>query len=161
MQMQTKVIERFGTSNDLAQFLHSPAGRQFVNGVTSVPKMFARERIVAAFSRAIMFTAFGVAFTIIAILQGDSDGYIPSSIVFSLGLGYLIAAGGWAIVLMWNWGAVETWLKGVTPAAFVAATASAQSLSLSFRGDSHAGHNDRHGRSAHDPRRRNLGVRRP
>lgn len=92
MQMQSRLIDRFGSANELASFLHSPAGRQFVTGVASVPKMFARERIVAAFTRAIILTAVGVAFTVIAIIEDDSGWYIPASIVFSLGLGYLIAA---------------------------------------------------------------------
>lgn len=92
MQMQTRLIDRFGSSNELATFLQSPAGRQFVTGVSTVPKMFARERIVAAFTRAIILTSVGVAFVVIALIENDSDWYVPASIVFSLGLGYLIAA---------------------------------------------------------------------
>ncbi len=92
MQMQSRLIDRFGSSNELAAFLHSPAGRQFVTGVAAVPKMFARERIVAAFTRAIILTAVGVSFTIIAIIEDDTSWYVPASIVFSLGVGYLIAA---------------------------------------------------------------------
>jgi len=92
MQMQSRLIDRFGSSNELATFLQSPAGRQFVSGVASVPKMFARERIVAAFTRAIILTSVGVAVVVIAFIQEDSGWYIPASIVFSLGLGYLFAA---------------------------------------------------------------------
>ena len=92
VQMQTRLIDRFGSANELVQFLHSTAGRQFVGGIAAVPKMFARERIVAAFTRAIILTAVGVAFTIISILEDDSGWYIPAAIVFSLGVGYLIAA---------------------------------------------------------------------
>jgi hypothetical protein len=92
MQMQTRLIDRFGSSNELAAFLQSPAGRQFVTGVSAVPRMFARERIVAAFTRAIILTSVGVAFVMIALIQGDSDWYTPAAIVFSLGLGYLMAA---------------------------------------------------------------------
>jgi len=92
VQMQSKLIERFGTPAELVQFLHSPAGRQFVSGVQAAPRMFARDRIVAAFTRAIVLLSVGVAFVSIAILDSQSDWYIPAAIVFSLGLGFLVAA---------------------------------------------------------------------
>ena len=100
MQMQSRLIERFGTPTELVQFLHSPAGRQFVTGVQSVPKLFARERIVAGFTRAIILTFLGLAFTVIAFIESDSGWYIPAAIVFSLGVGYLLAA-----VVTWKFSA--------------------------------------------------------
>ena len=57
VQMQAKLIERFGSSNDLVDFLQSPAGRQFVAGVQSAPAAMTRERILSGFTRAIIMTA--------------------------------------------------------------------------------------------------------
>lgn len=88
--MQTKLIERFGSAPELVEFLHSPAGRQFVAGVQSAPVALTRERILGGFTRAIIMTALGAAFVALGIIVDDSW-YIPASIVFSLGLGYLIA----------------------------------------------------------------------
>lgn len=90
-QMQTKLIERFGSAPELVQFLHSPAGQHFVNGVNSAPTLFARERIMSGFTRAIIMTALGLAFVFLAAFQDDSGWIIPAAIVFSLGVGYLIA----------------------------------------------------------------------
>ena len=91
VQMQSKLIERFGSTPELVQFLQSPAGRQFVNGVNSTPTLFARERIVSGFTRAIIMTALGAAFVFLAAFQNDSGWIVPAAIVFALGLGYLVA----------------------------------------------------------------------
>jgi hypothetical protein len=89
--MQSKLIERFGSAPELVQFLHSPAGQQFVTGVNAAPSMFARERIITGFTRGIVLTALGVGFVFINVFQDDSGWLIPASIVFALGVGYLIA----------------------------------------------------------------------
>jgi hypothetical protein len=91
VQMQSKLIERFGSAPELVQFLHSPAGRQFVTGVSGAPTMFARERIISGFSRAIIMTALGASFVFLAAFQGERGWIVPAAVVFALGLGYLIA----------------------------------------------------------------------
>lgn len=91
VQMQSKLIERFGTATDLVEFLHSPAGRQFVAGVQGAPIALTNDRILSGFTRAIIMTALGLAFIFIAFFDRDDDWIIPASIVFSLGLGYLAA----------------------------------------------------------------------
>lgn len=91
VQMQSKLIERFGSAPELIEFLQSPAGRQFVAGVQGAPVALARERIMSGFTRAILLTALGVAFMFIAFWEHDSGWIIPAAIVFSLGIGYLLA----------------------------------------------------------------------
>lgn len=91
VQMQTKLIERFGSATELVEFLHSPAGRQFVAGVQSAPVAMARERILGGFTRSIILTALGVAFLAIGLVQGEDFWYVPASIILSLGVGYLLA----------------------------------------------------------------------
>lgn len=90
VQMQTKLIERFGSAPELVEFLHSPAGRQFVAGVQSAPATMTRERIMGGFTRSIVLTALGIGFIALAIID-NNDWFIPAIIVFSLGLGSLIA----------------------------------------------------------------------
>lgn len=91
VEMQSKLIERFGSAPELVQFLHSPAGRQFVNGVQGAPQALTRERIISGFTRAIIMTALGAAFVFISFFEEDSGWIVPAAIVFSLGLGYLVA----------------------------------------------------------------------
>jgi hypothetical protein len=89
-EVQTKLIDRFGTAPELIDFLQSPAGRQFVSGVQGVPGALARERIMSGLTRAIVLSMLGAAFLGLTFFYND-DFAVPAAILFSLGIGYLIA----------------------------------------------------------------------
>lgn len=90
VEMQSKLIDRFGSAPELVQFLHSPAGRQFVSGVQIAPAILTRERILSGFTRSIVLTALGSAFLFLTFMY-DRDFAVPAAILFSLGIGYLLA----------------------------------------------------------------------
>ena len=90
IEMQSRLIDRFGSGAELVNFLHSPAGRQFVTGVQTAPDLLTRERIMSGFTRAIVLSCLGAAFVVLAIAD-NGDWSIPAAIVFSLGIGYLLA----------------------------------------------------------------------
>lgn len=89
-EVQTRLIDRFGSAPELIEFLQSPAGRQFVSGVQSSTAVLTRERILSGFSRAIILSMLGAAFLGLTFFYDDNFA-IPASILFSLGVGYLIA----------------------------------------------------------------------
>ena len=89
-EVQTKLIDRFGTAPELIDFLQSPAGRQFVTGVQGVPGALARERIMSGLTRSIVLSMLGAAFLGLTFFYND-DFAVPAAILFSLGIGYLIA----------------------------------------------------------------------
>lgn len=89
-EVQSRLIDRFGTAPELINFLQSPAGRQFVSGVQSSTALLTRERILSGFSRAIILSMLGAAFLGLTFFY-DDDFAIPASILFALGVGYLIA----------------------------------------------------------------------
>jgi hypothetical protein len=89
-EVQAKLIDRFGTAPELIAFLQSDTGRQFVSGVQSAPMLLARERVASGFSRAIVLSALGAAFLGLTFFYND-DFAVPAAIVFSLGIGYLLA----------------------------------------------------------------------
>jgi len=89
-EMQTKLIERFGSAPEMVEFLQSPAGREFVAGVQTAPVNQLRERILGGFTRSIVLTALGVAFIFLAFYF-DNGFVVPGAIVLSLGIGYFIA----------------------------------------------------------------------
>jgi len=90
VEMQSRLIDRFGSAPELIEFLHSPAGQQFVTGVQSAPAMLTRERIMNGFSRSIVLTALGTGFLFLTFMYDDSFA-VPAAILFFLGVGYLIA----------------------------------------------------------------------
>ena len=90
VEMQTKLIDRFGSAPELVNFLHSPAGRQFVTGVQGAPDVLTRERIMSGFTRAVVLSTLGLAFLGLTFFY-DKDWAVPASIVFALGIGYFLA----------------------------------------------------------------------
>ena len=89
-EVQSNLIDRFGTAPELINFLQSPAGRQFVSGVQGVPGALARERIMSGFTRSIVLSALGAAFLGLTAFY-DDDFAVPAAILFSLGIGYFLA----------------------------------------------------------------------
>lgn len=90
VEMQSRLIDRFGTAPELVQFLHSDAGRQFISGVSSAPEALTRERIQGGFTRSIVLTMLGLAFVFLSFLYDDGFA-VPAAIVFSLGIGFFLA----------------------------------------------------------------------
>lgn len=90
VEMQSKLIDRFGSAPELVSFLHSPAGRQFITGVQSAPGVLTRERIMHGFTRAIVLSSLGVAFLFLTFFN-DNGWAVPASVVLALGIGYFIA----------------------------------------------------------------------
>src|SRR5690349_8831235 len=68
VEMQSKLIDRFGSAPELIHFLQSPAGRQFITGVQSAPEVMTRERIMSGFSRAVVLSCLGVAFLFLTFM---------------------------------------------------------------------------------------------
>jgi hypothetical protein len=89
-EVQTRLIDRFSSAPELIDFLQSPAGQQFVNGVHSAPALMARERIMSGFTRAIVLTTLGAAFLCLTFFYEEHFA-VPAAILFSLGIGYFIA----------------------------------------------------------------------
>lgn len=90
-EMQSRLIDRFGTGPELSAFLQSPAGKQFVGTVQAAPALMTRERIMGGFTRSIVLTALGAAFMFLTFWDRDDDWVVPAAILLFLGLGYFIA----------------------------------------------------------------------
>ena len=90
VQMQSRLIDRFGTAPELIEFLHSPAGREFVSGVQSAPAALTRERILGGFTRAIVLTMLGAAFLFLTFMF-ERFFAVPAAVLLALGIGYLLA----------------------------------------------------------------------
>lgn len=90
-EVQTKLIERFGTSKEFIEFLQSPAGRQFVTGVEVTSNLYARDRIIGGFGKGIILSLLGLGFLAIWIFD-DNRGFIyPGFILLGLGVGFFLS----------------------------------------------------------------------
>lgn len=92
--VQSKLIEKFGTSTELVAFLQSETGRQFVNGVQKGNSVVMRDRIASGFSRAIILSFLGIAFIALWLIMDTRGLAWPGVLLLALGAGYLVAT--WA-----------------------------------------------------------------
>ena len=90
-ELQSKLIEKFGSTPDLINFLQSPAGRQFVTGVQTSNTMLMRDRIVLGIRRAIFMSFLGVAFLALWMITNTRGLAWPGILFLVLGLGYFVA----------------------------------------------------------------------
>lgn len=91
-EVQTKLIERFGTSKEFIEFLQSPAGQSFVSGVEVTTALYARDRIIRGFGTGIVMSLLGLGFLAIWIFDHNGGFVYPGFILLGLGAGFFLSA---------------------------------------------------------------------
>ena len=89
-EVQTKLIERFGSSAELVEFLKSETGKSFIDGVQKGSIVITHERVLAGIRRSIILTFIGLGFV---GMWGVYDEFFafPAILFLSLGIGFLVA----------------------------------------------------------------------
>jgi hypothetical protein len=107
-EVQTKLIDRFGTAPELIEFLQSDAGHQFVEGFHNAPRYAAREKILSGLRRGIITTLLGLGFlAIFAADIRDNWGFIyPGCLILALGLGFFLSTFV-SMKLSRSWGLID------------------------------------------------------
>ena len=92
-EMQTRLIERFSSATELAEFLQSPAGKKFVTGFEEGPRISIHNRILFGITRSVVLTFLGLAFLALCIPEStrDEGWFIAGAICLSLGLAFLVS----------------------------------------------------------------------
>lgn len=96
--VQTRLIDKFGSAPEMVAFLHSEAGHQFMSGVERMPQMMARDRIVSGFRRAILLLFLGIAFLLLSLTRHGDGLLISGAILTALGAAFLVST--WASMKM-------------------------------------------------------------
>jgi len=93
-EMQTKLVERFGSAPELVEFLQSPAGQQFITGVDTLPRFLAREKIISGVRTAIIFATVGVGFLALCIDPDIRNSFLlfVGTMLIAIGIAFLLAA---------------------------------------------------------------------
>jgi hypothetical protein len=91
-EVQTKLIERFGTSKEFIEFLQSPAGQRFVSGVEVSTAFYARDRIIRGFGTGIVLSLLGLGFLAIWLFDSNRGFVYPGFIMLGLGVGFFLSA---------------------------------------------------------------------
>jgi hypothetical protein len=90
--VQTKLIERFGSSTELVEFLKSNTGREFVHGVQRGSIGAVHEKIVSGIRKAIILSFVGIGLLTVGALSKEGFFLYLGILFLALGLGYLAAA---------------------------------------------------------------------
>lgn len=92
-EVQTKLIDRFGTAPELVTFLQSPEGQQFLGAVESTPKYLAGDRILAGVRKAVVLSFLGLSFLLLCIPYSTRNEFfmVSGGILLALGVGYFVS----------------------------------------------------------------------
>jgi hypothetical protein len=91
VELQSKLIEKFGSTAELMTFLESSAGRQFVSGVQSA-RTATRNVMAVGIRRAIIVSFLGTGFIALWLITDLNGLAWPGVLFLSLGIGYYVAA---------------------------------------------------------------------
>jgi hypothetical protein len=91
--VQSRLLQRLDSSQSLLAYVETPAGQQFVEGL-STERVTPYERILSSTQAAIIITAFGVALLVLRSKLPFSDEAftIFGTLAIALGVGFGVAA---------------------------------------------------------------------
>ena len=91
-ELQSKLIDKFGSTPELVTFLQSSAGRQFVHGVQTGATAVTQERVLAGIRKSIVMSFLGLGLLAIWLVTGASWVSWFGLLFLFLGVGFLVAA---------------------------------------------------------------------
>ena len=96
-ELQTRMLEKFTSSNEFAAFIKTEEGQRYLRGMTEVPRKNPKQRIVNTIRTAVVLVVFGTGLLAIAFFGGfetpmDEPPFIIGFLAMVLGVGFLISA---------------------------------------------------------------------
>ena len=91
-ELQSKLIEKFGSTGELISFLQSETGQRFVNSVQSGTTKLARDKAASAVRIGIVFTALGAAFLALWAIMNIRGLAWPGVLFTMLGVAYFASS---------------------------------------------------------------------
>jgi len=109
--LQNRLLEKFASPQDVAQFLQTEGGNRFLQGLTTDARHAGRG-ILRATQVGVVITVFGLAVVSLGVAyppqnRSANPGVIIGSLILALGVGFLISAGV-SYFLSKKWGMMET-----------------------------------------------------
>lgn len=90
-EVQSKLIEKFGSAPEFGEFLSSPAGKQLVGEIQAAPARSAYDRIFSGVKWSLILALLGIAFLVARVAGEDHELIIPGSILLGLGVALAIS----------------------------------------------------------------------
>ncbi|MGH9662765.1 MAG: hypothetical protein ACRD96_29715 [Bryobacteraceae bacterium] len=105
MELHGRVLDKFGSAQELTEFLQTEGGRRFLDA-TPTEQSGPKERILSSVRRGVILVLLGVALAGIGAVGGDEPPVVIGAIVLALGVGFLISAAV-AFRLSKAWGMID------------------------------------------------------
>ncbi len=113
--LQNRLLEKFSSPQDVAQFLQTEGGRRFLQGLTTDSR-HAGKRILTAIQVGVILTCLGVASIGLGATYGDHPGgVVVGTLILAVGVGFLVSA-GLSYWLSRKWGILDTGKPGAAQA---------------------------------------------
>ena len=109
-ELQNRLLEKFSSPQDVAQFLQTEGGDRFLKGLTTDARRAGRG-ILFAMQLGVILASLGLAAVGLGIAYAPKDGdgnpgVIIGSLILAIGIGFLISA-GLSHSLSKKWGILE------------------------------------------------------
>lgn len=106
--MQTKLLDKFGSSQELLDFMKTEAGQRFIQTapVEAPPQRNPYSRILRSITAGTILTFLGIGFLSISSYAGGHGFSVFGTISLAIGLGFLVSA-GISFFLSKSWGLFE------------------------------------------------------
>ena len=106
--MQTKLIDKFGSSQELLEYMKTEAGQRFIQvaPVEAPPQRNPYSRILRSITAGTILTFLGLGLLSMSSLAGGHGFSVFGTIGLAIGLGFLVSA-GISYFLSKSWGLFE------------------------------------------------------
>lgn len=107
-EVQTKLIDKFGSSAEFIAFLKTEEGRRFLGEIESGPRLNARDRIIRGMGKSVIVGLVGVGFLTIGFIPATYNEFciIVGFLTLALGVGLFLSA-MLSLRLSRSWGLME------------------------------------------------------
>ncbi len=96
-QIHTRMIDKFGSSEEFVRFLQTPDGKKYLEGFTQSPAIHPADRILGALRAGVIIILLSIGFMVTSFLAGYSyptqePPFLIGVIGFFLGAGFVVSA---------------------------------------------------------------------
>jgi Na+/melibiose symporter-like transporter len=92
-EVQSRLIDRFSSSKEFVDFLHSPEGKALLGGVDTLPKLRTTDNILRGIRTGIITTFLGLGFLALCLSEEvRNDGFlIAGCVLTAIGIGNFVS----------------------------------------------------------------------
>ena len=92
IDLKSRMLEKFGTSEEFVQFMQTDAGRKFLEPAQAKAEKSLHGRVASSLSSGVVLVLLGLAFFSLSWLTGSSALVFPGAIMSAIGVGLVLSA---------------------------------------------------------------------